>query len=111
MSWCDILKRVGIYISIWILLGCWAYYYYYYYKDIPSKNREVKRLEMEFNSLKSKVNDLAKEKKLLEEEVTKLKVDRFKQEELVRTTKGRVKPGEKVIRFVEIQKPGGTDSN
>lgn len=101
-------KYIILYGIIWAILCGWAYYYRVGY--FPSKEAELKKLKEQFTQEVVKVNLLAIEKKRLEEEIAKLKQDRVKQEELVRTTKGMVAPGEKVIRFLEIPNTGGTDN-
>ena len=95
------IKKILFYITLIFIVGIFSYLYFVN-RDIAGRYQRMKEAEKEFENIVNEVNDLAREKKKLEEEVFALKQDSEKQEEKARRD-GWVRAGEKVIRLKEKQ--------
>ncbi len=94
-----VLKKILLYTLIWTALGIFSYFYFVN-RDIPGNYKNMEEAKKQLQSIVNEVNELAKERKKLEEEVIALKQNSEKQEEKARK-EGLSRPGERIIRFLE----------
>lgn len=94
-----VLKKILLYTLMWTALGIFSYLYFVN-RDIPASYKRMEEAEKQLKNLVNEVNELAKERKKLEEEVIALKQNSEKQEEKARR-EGLSRPGERIIRFLE----------